>query len=61
MHSDKAEFKRLIDLMGWSQTEAGRRLRKTATRIISAVVNSRAALPVPSQCQSDLATNWHSR
>jgi hypothetical protein len=32
MHPAKAEFKRLIELMGWSQTEAGRRLRKTPTR-----------------------------
>jgi hypothetical protein len=29
----KAEFKRLMDLMGWSQTEAARRLRKTPSAI----------------------------
>jgi hypothetical protein len=33
MHPAKAEFKRLIELMGWSQTEAGRRLRKTPSAI----------------------------
>jgi hypothetical protein len=29
MDPEKAEFKRLIDLMGWSQSEAARRLHKT--------------------------------
>jgi plasmid maintenance system antidote protein VapI len=33
MDPEKAEFKRLIDLMGWSQTEAARRLRKTPSAI----------------------------
>lgn len=33
MHVDKAEFKRLIESMGWSQTEAARRLRKTPSAI----------------------------
>ena len=29
----KVEFKRLVELMGWSQTEAARRLRKTPSAI----------------------------
>lgn len=29
MNAGKAEFKRLVELMGWSQTEAARRLHKT--------------------------------
>jgi hypothetical protein len=33
MDPEKAEFKRLIDLMGWSQTESARRLRKTPSAI----------------------------
>jgi hypothetical protein len=33
MHPDKAEFKRLIELLGWSQTEAARRLHKTPSAI----------------------------
>jgi plasmid maintenance system antidote protein VapI len=33
MDPEKAEFKRLIELMGWSQTEAARRLRKTPSAI----------------------------
>jgi len=33
MNPVKAEFKRLIRLMGWSQTEAARRLRKTPSAI----------------------------
>jgi hypothetical protein len=33
MDPEKTEFKRLIDLMGWSQTEAARRLRKTPSAI----------------------------
>jgi plasmid maintenance system antidote protein VapI len=33
MDSEKVEFKRLMDLMGWSQTEAARRLRKTPSAI----------------------------
>jgi plasmid maintenance system antidote protein VapI len=33
MDPEKAEFKRLIELMGWSQTEAARRLRKTPAAI----------------------------
>ncbi len=33
MDAEKAEFKRLIDLMGWSQTEAARRLYKTPSAI----------------------------
>jgi hypothetical protein len=33
METEKAEFKRLIGLMGWSQTEAARRLRKTPSAI----------------------------
>jgi hypothetical protein len=33
MHADKAEIKRLIEIMGWSQTEAARRLRKTPSAI----------------------------
>ena len=33
MDAEKAEFKRLIDLMGWSQTEAARRLHKTPSPI----------------------------
>ena len=33
MDPEKAEFKRLIDLMEWSQSEAARRLRKTPSAI----------------------------
>jgi plasmid maintenance system antidote protein VapI len=33
MDSEKREFKRLIDLLGWSQTEAARRLHKTPSAI----------------------------
>ena|ERR1700733_346846 len=33
MDTKKAEFKRLIELMGWSQTEAARRLRKSPSAI----------------------------
>jgi hypothetical protein len=33
MHAAKAEFKRLLEIMGWSQTEAARRLRKTPSAI----------------------------
>jgi plasmid maintenance system antidote protein VapI len=33
MDLEKTEFKRLIDLMGWSQTEAARRLHKTPSAI----------------------------
>ena len=33
MDPEKAEFKRLMELMGWSQTEAARRLRKTPSAI----------------------------
>ncbi len=33
MDAEKAEFKRLMDLMGWSQTEAARRLHKTPSAI----------------------------
>jgi transcriptional regulator with XRE-family HTH domain len=33
MDPAKTEFKRLIELMGWSQTEAARRLRKTPSAI----------------------------
>jgi transcriptional regulator with XRE-family HTH domain len=33
MDSEKAEFKRLVELMGWSQTEAARRLYKTPSAI----------------------------
>lgn len=33
MDPEKEEFKRLIELMGWSQTEAARRLRKTPSAI----------------------------
>jgi hypothetical protein len=33
MDPEKAEFKRLIDLMGWSQSEAARRLYKTPAAI----------------------------
>jgi transcriptional regulator with XRE-family HTH domain len=33
MCADKAEFKRLIESMGWSQTEAARRLRKRPSAI----------------------------
>jgi transcriptional regulator with XRE-family HTH domain len=33
MDPDKAEFRRLIELMGWSQTEAARRLHKTPSAI----------------------------
>jgi len=33
MDTDKEEFRRLIELMGWSQTEAARRLRKTPSAI----------------------------
>jgi len=33
MEPEKAEFKRLIELMGWSQTEAARRLHKTPSAI----------------------------
>jgi plasmid maintenance system antidote protein VapI len=33
MDPEKTEFKRLIDLMGWSQTEAARRLHKTPSAI----------------------------
>jgi plasmid maintenance system antidote protein VapI len=39
MDTTKAEFKRLIELMGWSQTEAARRLRKTPSAI-NHLVNS---------------------
>jgi plasmid maintenance system antidote protein VapI len=33
MEPEKAEFRRLIELMGWSQTEAARRLHKTPSAI----------------------------
>ncbi len=33
MDADKAEFRRLLELMGWSQTEAARRLHKTPSAI----------------------------
>lgn len=33
MDPEKAEFKRLIELMGWSQTEAARRLHKSPSAI----------------------------
>jgi hypothetical protein len=33
MHPDKAELKRLIELMGWSKSEAARRLHKTPSAI----------------------------
>ncbi len=33
MDPEKEEFKRLIELMGWSQTEAARRLRKSPSAI----------------------------
>jgi len=33
MDPSKAEFKRLIDIMGWSQTEAAKRLAKTPSAI----------------------------
>jgi plasmid maintenance system antidote protein VapI len=33
MDPEKAEFRRLIELMGWSQTEAARRLHKTPSAI----------------------------
>ncbi|HEY3862357.1 MAG TPA: hypothetical protein VGO59_10750 [Verrucomicrobiae bacterium] len=33
MEADKEEFKRLVELMGWSQTEAARRLYKTPSAI----------------------------
>jgi plasmid maintenance system antidote protein VapI len=33
MDPEKTEFKRLIELMRWSQTEAARRLHKTASAI----------------------------
>lgn len=33
MEPEKAEFKRLIELLGWSQTDAARRLRKTPSAI----------------------------
>ncbi len=33
MDTEKEEFRRLIDLMGWSQTEAARRLHKTPSAI----------------------------
>jgi hypothetical protein len=33
MDPEKAEFKRLIDLMGWSQSEAARRLHKTPAAV----------------------------
>jgi transcriptional regulator with XRE-family HTH domain len=33
MHPDKEDFKRLIEIMGWSQSEAARRLKKTPSAI----------------------------
>ena len=33
MHPDKQEFKRLVDLTGWSKSEAARRLHKTPSAI----------------------------
>src|SRR5271154_6057253 len=33
MDPEKAEFKRLVEIMGWSQTEAARRLHKTPSAI----------------------------
>jgi len=33
MDPEKSEFKRLIEIMGWSQTEAARRLHKTPSAI----------------------------
>jgi plasmid maintenance system antidote protein VapI len=33
MDSEKSAFKRLIEIMGWSQTEAARRLHKTPSAI----------------------------
>ncbi len=33
MDAEKAEFKRLVELMGWSQTEAAKRLYKTPSAI----------------------------
>lgn len=33
MDPEKAEFKRLIDLMGWSQSEAARKLYKTPAAV----------------------------
>jgi hypothetical protein len=33
MDAQKAEFKRLIEIMGWSQTEAAKRLAKTPSAI----------------------------
>jgi len=33
MDADKAEFKRLVELMGWSQTETARRLAKSPSAV----------------------------
>jgi hypothetical protein len=33
MHPNKENFKRLIEIMGWSQSEAARRLKKTPSAI----------------------------
>jgi hypothetical protein len=33
MHPDKQEFKRLVELMGWSKSETARRLHKTPSAI----------------------------
>jgi hypothetical protein len=33
MHPNKQEFKRLVELMGWSKSEAARRLHKTPSAI----------------------------
>jgi plasmid maintenance system antidote protein VapI len=47
----KAEFKRLIDLMGWSQTEAARRLRKTPSAINHLVNPDHPNKPSPTTMQ----------
>src|ERR1700683_480616 len=51
MDPEKAEFKRLIELMGWSQTEAARRLHKTPSAINHLVNPDHPNLPTQTMMQ----------
>jgi hypothetical protein len=47
MDPNKAEFKGLVELMGWSQSEAARRLRKTPSAINHLVNPDHPNKPTP--------------
>lgn len=51
MEPEKAEFKRLIELMGWSQSEAARHLHKTPSAINHLLNPNHSNRPTPTTMQ----------